>query len=272
MALLLAAVGCSTGRHPSPPGVERATAPTGSPGGAAQVRVFRFTEDTVGFTNETRWIYRPAPGGEGMIHERREPEPTYSLRCFVVSRLNRQFFDHAFFDPAQPRVDEARLRPLLSDVIGRSSRRPSSPTNRVVIPGFSNLREFSAQHESLLKELGGPAWWSYAQRGHWRMIAPIGPGRERQEAARLHQEITAGRPAVVHLVRFPQLTINHAVLLFAAQRTADGFEFMAADPNDPSRPLVLTFDSREGRFAWPSTPYFAGGRVDAYEIFRNAWY
>ncbi len=235
-------------------------------------RRFHFPEDTVGFANETRWMYRPTPDGRGMTHEKRDPPPTYSLRCFVVARLNRQFFDHAEFAPSQPRADATRLRALVREIVHRSPRRSSPAADRVVIPGFGNLRELSETHAPLLQELGGPAFDSYAQRGHWRMVFPLGRRRESREAQRIFNRVESGRPALVHLVRFPQLTINHAVLVFDGHRTADGFEFLAADPNDPSRVSTLTFTASDGRFTWPATLSFIGGRVDVYEIFRSAWY
>lgn len=263
-ALAIAASGCATPRSGRAP----ASDPTGS---ALPRRTFTFPNDTVGFTNETRWIYHPAPNGS-MTHEPRVPPPTYSLRCFVVARLNRQFFDHARFQPDAPKPNPAQLRKLVASVVRRSSRRPSPDAERVVIPGWRDLRELSEAEAPLLRELAGGASLSYVQRGHWRMIFPFGPRHQTREAQRIFDHVHTGRPALVHLVRFPQLTINHAVLVHAARQTPEGFEFDTADPNDPDRSHTLRFDARQRHFLWPPNTYFAGGRVDAYEVFRNAIY
>ena len=44
------------------------------------------------------------------------------------------------------------------------------------------------------------------------------------------------------------------------------------DPNEPGQPLTLVFDRATGRFTLPATPYFVGGRVDVYEVYRSWLY
>ena len=84
----------------------------------------------------------------------------------------------------------------------------------------------------------------------------------------------------MHLVRFPQLTINHALLLFAVEpgettETADGnceWRFQAYDPNQPARPVTLTFSPHQRTFFLPASFYWPGGRVDVIHILRNWWF
>lgn len=244
-----------------------------TPNGTEAAGRHRFVRarDTVGFTNETRWIYEF--DAQGRMHtRRREPPPTYSLRCFVVARLNRQFFDHARFEPEATPVPEAELRRRIRRIVARTSRRPSPAETRVVIPGFRDLRQFSETHAALLQELGGPARDSYLQRGHWRMLFPFSRRHQGRVAEGLASALADGRPRLVHLVRFPQLTINHAVLVFAAQATPEGWDFQAADPNSPDRPSTLSYRRADQTFTWPPNTYFGGGRVDVYEVYRNSWY
>lgn len=234
---------------------------------------FRFARDTVGFTNETRWIYMERPGG-GMSGVSRETRPDYSLRCFVVARLNRQFFDHARFVPDAAPLADAELRSRIREVIGRSRRTPSGngPGDRVEIPAYHDLRELSRARESWLKEDGGGAFESYCQRGHWRMLFPFGRSQQERVAGDLVARLAEGRPRVLHLVRFPQLSINHAVLVHGVRETPEGWAFSAADPNDPDQDQMLLFDRVRREFHWPRVPYFPGGRVDVYEVYRNTWY
>jgi hypothetical protein len=234
-------------------------------------RPFEFARDTVGFTNLTRWIYEFDEEGQVNTHPR-TPRPAYTHRCFAVARLNRQFFDHATFEAAGPRPPLAELRSRVRQVVSRSARRPAKPGERVVFSGFAGLRELSEAHPELLQRLGGRAAESYFQRGHWRLVFPFSRGHQARQAELLAERLGTGRPLVVHLVRFPSLSINHAVLLFACRPTDAGWAFDAADPNDPQTRLVLEFENNTRSFYWPRTHYFAGGRVDVYEVYRNAWY
>ena len=77
---------------------------------------------------------------------------------------------------------------------------------------------------------------------------------------------------VAHVVTFPALTINHAVLLHAVRAIAAGLEFDAYDPNSPGSPLTLTFDRSARRFLMPVTRYFIGGPVDVYEVYVDVWH
>jgi len=216
------------------------------------------------------WEYHVDPVTGTTTHTRREPPPSYSHHCFVVARSARQFFDHARFDPAQAMADEATYRRLIRQVISLSPRQELSETEKIVIPGYTSLHEFSHGQERLLKRECGGAWQSYFQRGHWRMIFPLSRAHQNRMAQQLAQSLKANRPPVVHLVRFPSLRINHAMLLLGVKETADEIQFAAYDPNDPSVPTQLAYDRRRQRFYLPASPYFAGGRVDVYEIY-HAW-
>src|SRR5213596_3106531 len=113
------------------------------------------------------------------------------------------------FDETRPIADPATYRSLIHRVVGMSPRR--SPAElKVVIPGYRDLFAFSHAQEKLLKQECGSAWQSYFQRGHWRMVFPFTKRGQEKTAARLRQSIRQNRPPVVHLVRFPDITINHA--------------------------------------------------------------
>ncbi len=95
---------------------------------------------------------------------------------------------------------------------------------------------------------------------------------QRRLAQRLEDSLPAKAPLVLHLVRFPQLTINHAVLVFDARQEEAFIEFRIYDPNLPEQPETLRFDREEGTFYLPENLYFPGGRVDVYQIYHRWCY
>jgi hypothetical protein len=234
-------------------------------------RPFRFEEDSFAFANELIWSYDF--DAEGAWRGRATAAPSgYTHRCFVLARSARQFFQHARFDPARPAEGEAALREAVRRVVGTSPRRRLPAPERITIPGFANLRELSLRHEKLLKqELGGPIW-SYVERGNWRMVIPFSRRHQADTAERLVAAIDRRRPPIVHLVRFPHITINHAVLLYDYRASADAIDFAAYDPNAPEAPAALRFERASRRFELDRNAYFQGGRVDVYEIYHRPWY
>jgi hypothetical protein len=231
-------------------------------------RPFVFKQDSFAFANELVWEYRLDPASGQMTHARRELPPTYSHRCFVMARSARQFFQHAQFDPTLPAADEATYRRLVREVISSSPRREAK--ERILIPGYANLHAFSEAHEALLKSECGGAWQSYFQRGHWRMIFPFSGHHQERMSMQLTDSIGRNGAVVVHVVCFPRLSINHAVVLFDSKQRESEVDFDVYDPNRPEEPAQLIYDRVTRRFLFPANPYFAGGRVDVYEVYC-AW-
>ena len=233
-------------------------------------RPFAFGRDTFSYRNDLVWEYVFDDATGQTTHRTKEPAPDYTHHCFVVARSARQFFQFARFDPAQPAADEAAYRKLIRQIVSRDPSRDVPEEKRVIIPGFTNLFDFSIAKRKLLQEESGGAWRSYFQRGHWRMILPFSRGGQASEAQALMEEIQHHRPPVVHVVKFPQLTINHAVLLFDVRETEQSIEFTAYDPYESIHPALLTFDRKTRTFHFERNPYFIGGEVNVYEIYR-AW-
>jgi hypothetical protein len=231
-------------------------------------RPFDFQKDTFSYPNALVWDYHFDDNGK-WVHQRHEPEPDYTHHCFVVARSARQFFENAKFDPAQPVVSEEVYGRLIRRVVSVDPSHPLLDSEKIVIPGYANLREFSAAQEKVLKADCGGAWQSYFQRGHWRMVFPFSRAHQERTVERLLADLKENRPPVVHVVRFPQLTINHSVLLFDAQETDKEILFSVYDPNKPDSPKTLTFDRANRTFTFPGNDYWPGGRVDIYEIYRS---
>ena len=135
--------------------------------------------------------------------------------------------------------------------------------------GYANLREFSGARAPLLKAECGGAWRSYVLRSHWRMVFPISRAHQARTAASLRAALEQNGPPIIHLVKFPALTINHSMILFAAAETAGGVDFQASDPNNTEKPTTLSFNNATSTFTLPPNHYWAGGELDIIEIYRT---
>jgi hypothetical protein len=236
---------------------------------AAGPRQFEFARDTFAFKNETYWEYHFDTASGKTTFSKREPKPDYAHRCFVLTRAARQFFYHVRFDPDRQAPDDPVCRRLIRQIVARNPRRSCATEKQIVIPGYANLREFSGARAPLLKAECGGAWRSYVLRSHWRMVFPISRPHQARTAAALRAALQQNIPPIIHLVKFPAVTINHSMLVFAAAETAGGVDFQAADPNNAEKPTTLSFDHKTSTFTLPPNHYWAGGELDIIEIYRT---
>jgi hypothetical protein len=237
-----------------------------------QARPFLFDRDTFTFANELVWQYRFDPLTGAMTTFRNDPPPTYFHRCFVMARSVRQFFCHARFDPGLPVAEDQTYRRLIREVVSRSPRKCSPEREKIVIPGYDCLRAFSRAKESLLKaECGGP-WESYFVRSHWRMVAPVSRRHQERMAQQLKQAFRERLAPVVHLFRFPRITINHGIVLFDATESSRDIQFDAYDPNIPDHPVKLIYEQAARTFSFPRAKYWAGGPLNVIEMYLGGLY
>jgi hypothetical protein len=232
-------------------------------------RRFDFARDRFAFANELVWEYQFDAATAKMNFRPRAPRPDYAHRCFVLTRAARQFLYHARFDAEQKVAGDEILRQLIRKVVARNPRKPCETKAQIVIPGFANLFEFSAARENLLKAECGGAWRSYVLRSHWRMVFPIARAHQERTAAALVARLEKNLSPIIHLVKFPSLTINHSMILFAAAKTKTGVEFSAYDPNQPTQPVKLAFDRVKKMFSLPANRYWAGGELNVIEIYQS---
>jgi hypothetical protein len=249
--------------------------------GARALSVSRFdpARDVFSYANELIWDYggddRGAPPEDRRRAGPREEHrngPVFGQRCMEMARQARQFFHGARFDPSLPRVSEEAYASRVERILGMDARRDTPASERITIPGFASLREFSREYETLLKQHSGSRWRSYFQRGNWRMLFPFTRGHQRRTADALVHSIERGRPPIVHVMNFPWIDVNHATLLYRAVATADEIRFEGYDPNTPDMPLELRYEQENARFVLAETPYFAGGPVRTYEIYHGWLY
>ena len=233
------------------------------------VRSFQFERDTFAFPHELVWQYHFDPVTGAMTTFNTDPPPTYYHRCFVMVRSTRQFFYHARFEPEKPAAEQGTCRRLVRDIVSRSSRRKCAESERIVIPGYDGLRSFSKAHEPLLKaELGGP-WQSYFLRSHWRMIFPVHGWQQKRMAEKLKRSLPRRGLTLVHLFRFPRITINHGIVLYGLKESEQTMEFEAYDPNIPEHPVKLVYERKRRVFTFAPSRYWGGGTLSVIEIFSD---
>lgn len=229
-------------------------------------RPFQFGNDSIAFPNELNWEYGFDDRGRWAGHKRK-PAPDYSLHCFVLARTAAQFYRFAEFHPELPKTNAARYLTLVHAVANRNLRKNEGRT--VMIPGYTNLFQFSMDQERTLKAAAGGAGQSYFQRGNWRMVFPFTRRNQERAAAKLVEAIQHDGEALIHVVRFPKLDLNHAVLLYGYEERPTTIAFSFYDPNNPDEPRKLVFDREKRRFIFPRTDYFQGGPVNLYRIYSG---
>src|SRR5205823_5138921 len=127
---------------------------------------FRFGEDTFAFPNDIRSRDPHKPG-------------LYANYCFVLVRGVRQFYNFARFDPALPKLDRRAYLDRVRQVVARAVwRDPLPPDDRVVIPGYRNLHDFSLENEALVKEGLGGRLLTWVHWTNWRIGLPVGPAHQ----------------------------------------------------------------------------------------------
>ena len=128
---------------------------------------FDVRRDTLAWANETKFAYDIDAAGKLHISKRAVPA-IYSNRCFVMSRTALQFKKFARFAPERPRVSREEYTRLVRE-IARIPVWSSGPRERVVVPGFRDLRSFSKAHQPMLQANLGGAATSFLRVGNFRM-------------------------------------------------------------------------------------------------------
>ncbi len=231
------------------------------------VRRFQFERDTFAFAHELAWKYQFDPVTGAMTTYKADPPPTYYHRCFVLVRATRQFFYHARFQPELPAADALTCRKLIREIVARNPRRACADSERISIPGFDGLRSFSQAHEALLKSECGAAWESYFLRSHWRMIFRVSGRFQEKMAEKLKRSLQQRGVSLVHLFRFPRITINHGIVLYGFTESEQTIEFEAYDPNVPEHPMKLVYEKKQRVFTFAPNIYWGGGVLSVMEIY-----
>jgi hypothetical protein len=228
---------------------------------------FRFDGDTVGFANMTVFEYQ-----NGIARLRRgesAKQKRYTRRCFVLCRTTTQFKKFARFDPHAPPLDDGDLAKRIRQVTRRAAWHDPLPDDqRVVFPGYANLRQLSKARGFVLQRNIGYGWPTYWRLGNARTFFEPGVGYQERTHEKLNSVLERGDLFVGFLTTLPKLRINHAVLFYAKEAGSGEVDrYLVYDPNHPEGPRHLWWSPRERSFEYEKDWDFVGGRVRVYQIY-----
>ncbi len=204
---------------------------------------FSFESDTFAFAN--------------LIAARHPNEPgIYAHYCFVLARAVRQFAQFARFDPSLPKIDHDAYVERVQRVVARPAREVAlPPDDRIVIPGYAGLREFSRDEESAVKAGLGGRFWTWVHWTNWRVVLPVNGSQQEGVAYEIIEELRAGRLVQLLVTNWPKPELNHTVIAYESRPVEGGnIEFLVWDPNNPDWPGIMTFDPVARRF-WATKLY-----------------
>jgi hypothetical protein len=230
-----------------------------TPSSGSDGRRFELEHDAFAFSNLVR-AQRPGWNDD------------FANYCLIMARAAGQFFRFARFAPDQPVVAPAEYERLVRQVLDRPPWAPPSTSEpgRVVIPGYADLRTFSAAHEQLIKATFPSNVLSMFHVRTWRVGVAFSPEHQEALARELVGEVEAGRPAPVMITNFPhEDLLNHSVLVYAHRSAQQGTDFLAYDPNDPGSPFTLYYDGAARAFWVGPLTYSPAGRVRAFRLYTS---
>jgi hypothetical protein len=180
-------------------------------------RSFDFQQDTFAFINQTVWTYKD--GKRVQTPESRSTnEDRYVHHCFVMARATIQFWRFARFDPNSPAVSDAELERRIEQVVGRHPSHACLPLDeRVVFPGYANLRDLSSRQGPLLRKHLGSSLATYFRPGNFFLTSEPSPEHQARTNEELETWLRMGQPMALWIYdfKFPSPTLNHAVVAFA---------------------------------------------------------
>src|SRR5260370_6160642 len=132
---------------------------------------FRFDRDTFAFQNATVLKYK---NGIPFLRPRStsdDPANKYTRRCFVMTRTVMQFRKFARFDPRGAPLDDKPLAARIRAVSRYFAWQEPLPENeRIVFPGYANLRQMSKARAEVFKENIGSGFINYFPPSNGRMF------------------------------------------------------------------------------------------------------
>ena len=229
---------------------------------------FRFNRDTFAFANQTVFEYHE--GHASLRKSSATKKDAYNRHCFVMSRTAVQFKKFARFDPRGKPVDDATLADRVRAVTRQPTWSDPLPQNqRIVFPGYKDLKEMSKAHRELVQLNIGHGWPSYFRISNARMMFQDGKGYQERTHAELNAALARGELFVAFLTTYPRFSINHSVLIYKLKSSSPnpGDHYLVYDPNHPESPRDLTWSARDRAFSYQKDWDFIGGFVRVYQVY-----
>jgi len=182
-----------------------------------------------------------------------------------------QFQKFARFDPHAAPLDDNALAARIRNVTRRAAwGRPLPADQRIVFPGYANLRAMSVARREVLRANIGVGWPSYFRLSNARIVFREDARFQEETHANLDATLARGQLFVGFLTTYPRLSINHSILVYERKAVSpnSGIErYLAYDPNHPEAPRELTWSSRARTFAYQKDWDFIGGSVRVYQLY-----
>lgn len=232
---------------------------------------FNFHRNTLAFANSTVFAYQ-----EGKIVSHSNPDPKqkvkrYTRRCFVMSRTVVQFYKFARFDPHAPPLDDKELTRRIRAVTRKQPWHPTlPPEQRIVFPGYHDLREMSQARTWLMQKNIGLGWTAYLRPGNFRMFYLHSKSYQEKTHEELERNLGRGDFFVAFLSDYPILHINHSVLVYGHKEAGspDGIDhYLCYDSNHPDGPRELKWIPAKRAFDFQKDQEFVGGFARVFHVY-----
>jgi hypothetical protein len=232
---------------------------------------FCFDRDTYDFANQTVFEYHE--GHPSLRKGSTVRKDAYKRHCFVMCRTAMQFKKFARFDPRGTPLDDTTLAARVRVVTHRGPWTDPRPENqRIVFPGYKDLRELSKARREVMQASIGHGWPSYFRISNMRMVFQQSTTYQKRTHDRLNAALARGELFVVFLTTYPKLSINHSVLIYKQKSFSPnpGVErYLVYDPNHPESPRELTWSPHTRTFSYQKDWDFVGGFVRVYQVYSK---
>ena len=237
------------------------------PPAALAPRPFVYPDDTFAFKNETIWNY---VNGRPQTETRAQGQREYTGRCMVLARASVQFWKFARFAPAAAPLPADQLAIRIRQVCARPVWLPAlAPRDRIVIPGYANLREASAKMTNVFQANIGLGWPFYFRAGNIVIASWVSRAMEDRLNAEIDHDLQMNTPTIIWVYRFPSLKMNHVVVVYTGRRDASGYHYLVYDTNYHDAAKHLDYDPQTRTFSFEPVYYFKGGPVTVRSIYRG---
>src|SRR5438094_6867355 len=230
---------------------------------------FCFDRDTFAFANQTVFEYHE--GHASLRKPSATRQDAYNRHCFVMCRTAAQFKKFARFEPRSNPLDDASLATRVRAVTRQAAWMEPLPENqRIVFPGYEDLKEMSKAHRELVQLNIGHGWPSYFRISNARMMFQDGAGYQERTHARLNAALAREQLFCGFLTTFPRFTINHSILVYKRKSFSPnpGIErYLVYVPNHPESPRELTWSPHTRSFSYQKDWDFIGGYVRVYQVY-----
>jgi hypothetical protein len=230
---------------------------------------FCFDRDTFAFANQTVFEYHE--GHASLRKASATKRDAYNRHCFVMCRTAVQFKKFARFELRSTPLDDASLAARIRALTRQAAWTEPVPENqRIVFPGYKDLKEMSKARRELVQLNIGHGWPSYFRISNARMMFEEGTGYQERTHARLNAALARGELFVAFLTTYPRFSINHSVLIYKLKFSSPnpGIDhYLVYDPNHPESSRDLTWSARDRAFSYQKDWDFIGGLVRVYQVY-----